>query len=74
MTNPTITIDGQEHDLTTFPAEVQNLVAALSKAEGQFQDAQFELNKCGIFVEALRAKAHELATKHLAPAETPIEG
>lgn len=65
MTNPTITIDNVEHDLTTFPKEVQNIIAALARAEEQFQDQQFELNKTGVFIEAIRAKALELSRAHL---------
>jgi len=72
----TITIDNQEHKLADFPETVQNMVHALAKAEGQFLDQQYELNKTGIFLETVRAQALKLAKEHLTPIvqETPIDG
>lgn len=65
----TITVDGTEHDLTTFPPEVQKLVAIHQNWEGKLVEKRLEM---AMIEAAVRDLTRELTGKIKEALEAPV--
>lgn len=65
--NPTVTVDGEVHDLYTLPEGIQNAIGLYNTFKGQLETANVEVMKLQFAMQTLASQISDAVRAHAHP-------